>query len=264
METETQRLGFFDQVIYSVQPQKYGELMQQSKKKLISYVLILAVCLSIMQFVIPVAGWFLSFGGLDNLFTEVLPAIEMSNGKLSVEDKIEIGADSATYILIDTERVAMQENDLETDNYISEILVAEENMLIYTSGMGAMEIRFADLGNATLDNAGLTALKPFIYMVLAISFLAQTASGAFDLVVWGALMAMCCWGPFRLKGAEEVKYMNLFKLGIYAQTAAKLVTAFNGCVGIISDNFIVYYAGMMVSMFLLMQGIRKLEVKAHE
>ncbi len=264
METERQSLGFFDQVIYSVQPKKYKELMEQTGRKVITYIVILALCLSIMQFVIPVAGWFLSFGGLDNLFTEVLPVIELQNGRLSVEDKIEIGADSAVHILIDTERVAMQESDLDTETYISQILVAEENMLLYTSGMGAMEMRFADLGNVSLNNEGLSALKPFIYMTMAITFLMQTFSGAFDLVTWGALMALCCWGPFRLKGTEGVKFTKILTLAIYAQTVAKLITAFNGCVGLISDNFIVYYAGMMVSMLLLMQGLRKLEGKADE
>lgn len=264
METSKERLGFFDQIILSVQPKRYRELFDQTGKKVLAYVLALSLCLSIMQFIIPVAGWFLSFGGLDNLFTEVLPAIELQNGKLSVEDKIEIGESSSTYVLIDTERVSMQESDLNTEEYISEILVAEENMLVYTSGMGTMEIRFADLGNVTLDNAGLSALKPFIYMTLAVAFLAQIASGIFDLLTWGVLMAVCCWGPFRLKGTDKIPFGKIMTLAIYAQTAAKLVTAFNASAHLVKDNFIVYYAGMMVSMMLLMSALRKLEVKTDE
>lgn len=265
METERQSLGFFDKVIYSVQPAKYKELLEHTGKKIISYLLILSLCLSVMQFIIPMAGWFASFGGLDNLFHEVLPAIELQNGRLSVENKIEIGADSATYILIDTERVSMQESDLETDKYVSEILLAEENMIIYTSGMGAMDIKYADFGNVSLDNEGLGALKPFIYMVLVISFFTHMFSQLFDLVVWSCLMALCCWGPFRLRGAEDVSYKKLFALALYAQTVPKLLVAFNSCVGLIKDDFILYYVGMMVSMFLLMNGIRKIGGKpVHE
>lgn len=264
METKRQSLGFFDQVIYSVQPAKYKELLEQTGRKVIVYVLLLSLCLGIMQFAIPTAGWFLSFGGLDNLFTEVLPAIELQDGKLSVENKIEIGTDSTTYVLIDTERVNMQISDLETDKYISEILVAEENMIIYASGMDAMELRFADLGDVSLTNTGLAALKPFIYTVMAVTFITQICSQVFDVLTWGMLMALCCWGPFRLKGTAKMKYTKILGLAIYAQTAAKLVTAFNSCVGLISDNIILYYAGMLVSMFLLMNGIRKLEEPAHE
>lgn len=264
METKEQRLGFFDQVICSVQPKKYSELLGQKGKTVVRYVLILALCLSIMQFLIPAAGWFLSFGGLDNLFTEVLPAIELQDGKLSVGNKIEIGENSATYILIDTERVSMQESDLNTEDYISEILVAEENMIMYTSGMGAMEMRFADLGNVSLDNDGLKAMKPFIYLVLVVSFIAQIGSAVFDLVLWGALMTLCCWGPFRLRGTEKIPFIKIMTLAIYAQTAGKLVTAFNASAQIISSNYIVYYVGMMVSMMLLMAGLRKLEDKPNE
>jgi hypothetical protein len=137
-------------------------------------------------------------------------------------------------------------------------------MLVYTSGMGTMEIRFADLGNVTLDNAGLSALKPFIYMTLAVAFLAQIASGIFDLLTWGVLMAVCCWGPFRLKGTDKIPFGKIMTLAIYAQTDAKLVTAFNASAHLVKDNLIVYYAGMMVSMMLLMSALRKLEVKTDE
>lgn len=265
METERQKLGFFDRVIYSVQPARYEELMNNTGKKLISYILILSLCLSIMQFVIPAAGWFSSFGGLDNLFKEVLPTIQLENGKLSVEDKIEIGEGSATHILIDTERISMNESDLKTDAYVSEVLLAEENMIIYTSGTGTVEIRYEDLGNVALDNNALVSLKPFIYLVLVISFIIFMFSQIFDLVTWGLLMALCCWGPFQLRGTEKIAYKKIFALAIYAQTVAKLIVAFNGCVGLIPDNFILYYLGMMVSMFLLMSGIRKLGGQtAHE
>lgn len=264
METVKERLGFFDQVIYSVQPKRYKDLIEQKGRKVISYVLTLALCLSIMQFVIPAFGWFASFGGLENLFTEVLPAIELQDGKLSVGNKIEIGEDSATHILIDTERVSMQESDLNEEEYMSEILVAEENILLYSSAMGVTEIRFADLGELSVNNEGLVSITPFIYILLAVSFFAQIFAAMFDLFMWGFLMALCCWGPFRLRGTSKLAFGKVLSLALYAQTASKLVTAFNASAQLISDNYILYYAGMMVSMLLLMQGLRKLEDKEHE
>ncbi len=264
METEREKLGFFDQLIYSVQPAKYKELLKQSGKKVIAYAMVLSLCLSIMSFIIPVAGWFATFGGLDNLFTEVLPAIELQDGRLSVENKIEIGDDGLNHILVDTERVSMQVSDLDTENYISEILVAEENMIIYVSGMEAMELPFAELKELQLDNEGLASLKPFIYVVLAITFVTHIFSKLFDLLVWGVMMAVCCWGPFRLKNVMELKYTQILGLAIYAQSAASLITAFNGSVGWIPDNTLLYYVGVMASMFLLMSGLRKLEENPHE
>lgn len=264
METERQSLGFFDQLIYSVQPAKYKELEKQPGRKVISYALILSLLLAFMQVMIPVIGWFASFGGLDNLFTEVLPAIELQNGKLSVENKIEIGADSATYILIDTERVTMQESDLDVENYAAEILVAEENMIIYNAALGASEMKFADLGDISLNNEGLAGAKPFVYLVIFVTFLAQIGSMLVDLVVWGILMTICCWGPFRVRGTKKMKFTTILSFAIYAQTAMKLITAFNSCVGWISDTYILYYLGAIVSMFFLMSGLRKMEEKPNE
>lgn len=59
-------------------------------------------------------------------------------------------------------------------------------------------------------------------------------------------------------------FVKIMTLAIYAQTAGKLVTAFNASAQIISSNYIVYYIGMMVSMMLLMAGLRKLEDKPNE
>lgn len=261
---ETERLGIFDRIAYSVQPSKYKELIRQPRRKVITYTLLIAILVAFMQVMIPVIGWFASFGGLDNLFQEVLPTIELQNGKLSVENKIEIGADASTYILVDTERVTMQASDLDRETHSAEILIAEENMIIYNSMSGTMEITFADLGDVTLDNASLAALKPLIYLVIVITFIIQILLQIIEFVSAAFLLAICCWGPFRLKGTQEMKFSSLFTLGIYAQTAMRLVIAFNSCVDWISDAFLLYYIGMGAALFLLMTGLRKMEGTAHE
>lgn len=264
METKRQELGFFDQVIHSVQPSKYKELLAQSGKKVVSYLLILCFLLSFMQFVIPAAGWFASFGGLEHLIQDVLPAIELSGGKLEVADRIEIGAGGSTYVVIDTDVNRVSEKDLDTDKYIAQILVSKENALIYNASIGATEIRFADFGNVVLGNKDLVAMIPFIYLILIISFVTHVFSQVFDLILWGVMMSVCCWGPFRLKGTEKLRFAQILSLAIYAQTAMRLVLAFNTCVSFMEDYYMLYYIGIMSAMLLLMTGMRKMGDKTQE
>jgi hypothetical protein len=245
-------------MICSVQPSKYIDLLNQSGKKVISYLLLLCFLLSVMQFVIPAAGWFASFGGLEHLIQEVLPAIELSGGKLHVEDRIEIGAGSSTYVVIDTTKDSVTEKDIEKDKYLAQILVSRDNVLIYNMSMGTTEIRFADLGNVTLGNKELLVMIPFIYLILLVSFVTHMFSQMFDLILWGTMMSLCCWGPFRLKGTKKLCFAQVLSLAIYAQTAMRLVVAVNSCVNFMKDDYMLYYIGIMASMFFLMSGLRKM------
>lgn len=260
---ETEKIGVLDQLAYSVQPSKYKELVGQPRRKIITYTLFLAVLVAFMQVVIPVIGWFSSFGGLDHLFTEVLPVIELQDGKLSVGNKIEIGTNGSTYVLIDTERVTMQQSDLDTKKYSAEILVAEENMIIYNSMSGTMELKFADLGDVTLNNDSLVSSKFLVYLVIGLTFLLQIGNQILELVLSGFFLVICCWGPFRIKKAPKMRFPSILALAIYAQTAMRLLLAFNSCVEWIPDVFLLYI-GMGAALFILMSGLSKMEERVHE
>ena len=129
METQTKKLGFFDQLIYSVQPKHYKELASQPRRKVITYVLMLGLILGIMNYVIPAAGFVMSVGGMENFFMEALPEIKLSDGELHVASKIEIGKDTVTHILVDTSVDRVDESSL-GEEYVSEVLVARENMIV--------------------------------------------------------------------------------------------------------------------------------------
>lgn len=256
METQTKKLGFFDQLIYSVQPKHYKELANQPRRKVITYVLILGLILGIMNYVIPAAGFVMSVGGMENFFMEALPEIKLSDGELHVASKIEIGKDTVTHILVDTSVDRVDESSL-GEEYVSEVLVARENMIVDNGEMGAYEVEFSQLKGIDLDNKGLLSLMPFIYTVLIISFFMGSLMLLVEYLFTAAFLALFCWGPFSMRGSEGIKYSKVFALAIYAQTVPELLVAFNNSAAIISNQMIVSYAAIAAAMILLMNGIRK-------
>lgn len=260
METETKKLGFFDQVIYSVQPKRYKDLAIQPRRKVVSFVLILGMVLAIMNFVIPAAGFVFSVGGFENFIVEILPDIKLSEGKLNVDSRIEIGKDTVTHILVDTTVAKVDEKSL-GEGYVSEILVARENMIVDNGEMGAYEISFSQFGDISIDNKGLLSLLPLIYMVLVMSFFMSILTMLAEYLFSAAFIALFCWGPFSMRDVERIRYGKAFTLAVYARAVPELAVAFNSSAGIISNQLIVSYIAIAAAMFLLVSGIRHTQEK---
>lgn len=256
---EQKRIGFFDQIIYSVQPNKYKELLKQPGKAVIFYVILLGLCLCIMDYVIPVAGYMTSFGGIDHLITKILPKIEFSQGQLAADSKIEIGRESTVHILVDTSLEKVEVESIQKDKYISEILIGQNNMIIYSSYMGTAEMEFAQYKDTSFNNESLLSLKPWIYMILIINFFTTLFAELFRYLISALPLSVVGWlmgGPDR---TGRLSFFKIYMLALYAKTAVALFSAFNNVAGLLSSQVFVLYAGLMITMFLLMTGIRKAE-----
>lgn len=257
MDTETKRIGFFDQVIYSVQPSKFGLLLGQKRRKVISYTIILMVCLTLMNFVVPVAGFFASVGGYDQFVTEGLPDIELKEGTLQVGSKIEIGKNSATHVLVDTSVEKAATSDINEEDYIAEVIVTKNNMVVYNSGMSAVELDFSQFDGIVLNNEGLLNMKTVVYLFLVICFFSSLVTQVFNYLLEAAFVALLCWGPFTVRGAERMKFTKILAAAIYAKSVPELFVAFNNSAGWISNTYILSYVAIGAAVFILMSALRK-------
>lgn len=257
METETKRLGFFDQVIYSIQPARYKELIGQKRRTVIGYTILLLILLTIMNFIVPVAGFFASVGGYDQFVTEGLPDIELKDGMLTVSNRIETGKNSATHVLVDTSIEKAAIDDINKEEYVAEVLITRKNMVIYNSGMDAMELDFSQFDGIVLNNKGLLDLKMIVYLFLVICFFTSLATQVFNYLLEAAFIAILCWGPFTVRGAKRMEYSKIFAAAIYAKTIPELFVAFNNSAGWISNTYLVSYVAIGVAIFVLMSALRK-------
>lgn len=261
METVNAKLGFFDQIIYSVQPKKYGQLAAQSKIRTIIFAIIIAVCLAIMNFAIPVVGFSASVQGYDNFVMEVLPDIELKDGKLNVSHKLEIGEDTVSHILVDTTIPKVTEAHFDEEKYMYEIIVGQENVMLAGDGMVLSNIEFSQFKDVALNNEGLLQMKSFIQTFLVLCFCTSIFSYLANYLFAAAFLALICWGPFRIRGAVELKYTTILMLAIYAKAVPELVVSFNATADLLPIQYILAYASIIATVFLLMNGIRGLGEK---
>lgn len=257
MEQEKKKLGFFDQIIYSVQPSKYGSLLEQKKRKVIFYTIFLMFCLAVMNFVIPVAGFFSSVGGYDQFVTEGIPKVELKDGILQVGNRIEMGKNSSTYILVDTTKERAKMEDINKEDHLSEILVTKNNMIVYNGGWQTVEIDFAQLKGITLNNDGLLNLKSFVYALLFISFLTSMITQGISYLLQAVFVALLCWGPFAIRGAKRRSFGSVFAAAIYAKTVPEIVMSFNNSAGWISNTYLLSYVAIAAAVGILMSALRK-------
>ncbi|MCI5596114.1 MAG: DUF1189 domain-containing protein [Lachnospiraceae bacterium] len=260
METESKNTtGFFDQIIYSVKPKRYQDLLNLPRKKVVIFVLVLSLCLCIMDYVIPAAGWFASFGGMDHLITKVLPDIEFSKGELHTDGVIEIGKNSTTHLLVDTSKERVNTEELDTENCMMEILVSKKNMVIYNAYVGAMEVDFAQYQNSTFDNNSLLQLKPLIYTSMIFSFIMLVFMEPLKYLVSAIPLALI--GSIRMPGKKEKRltFGKIYLLALYAQTVPTLAQSFNRSANLISSQLLIVYLALFFAVFLLSRGVRYIE-----
>ncbi|MDO4556802.1 MAG: DUF1189 family protein [Lachnospiraceae bacterium] len=251
--------GVIDQLLYSVQPSKYKELAALSAKSVVFYMLILGLCLTIMDYVIPAAGWIVSVGGVDHFVTEVLPKIELKDGELTVADRLEFGQDGTVHLLADTSVDKVTESQINNSQYAVEILIGKKNALIYNGMMGIAEIDFSQLKDTYLDNETLLSLKPALYTGLAISFFMNLIGEILSYLIMALPIAGVGWAFGGVGRKNRMKFSKIYMLTLYAKTAAALFVAFNGSVNLIASQFLLEYAGIFISLMLAVNGVKKTE-----
>lgn len=251
--------GFFDQIAFSVQPDKYKELSLLPKKKVVFYVLLMGICLTIMNYVIPMAGWLTSFGGLDHFLKEGLPKIEFSHGVLSVDDRIEMGKGTPQHLLVDTSKEKITPEEVDQENYMMEVLVSKTNMLMYADFAGTVSIDFSMYQNVVFTNDKLLEMKPAMYTAMVIQFFSQIIREIMQYLIAALPLAFGAWLIVSAEQKKRMQFSQAFVLTLYAKTAAALFLAFNASANLLKDQVLLIYGTMMLTVILLMTGIKKAE-----
>lgn len=260
MELEQKtKIGFFEQIVFSVQPKKYKELVLLPKKTVVFYMILLGLCLSIMNYVIPMTGWMVSFGGLDHLLREGLPRIEFSNGQLSVSDRVEIGKDTPQHLLVDTSKEKVTADDFDQKKYVMEILVSKTNMMIYANMAGTMAVDFSMYKDATLTNESLIEMKPAMYTVMVMQFFFNIIREIIHYLIAALPLAFLAWIVGGADRKNRMKFSRVFVLTLYAKTAAELFISFNASANLLKNPFILAYVGMFLTIMLLIAGLKRAE-----
>ena len=254
METDQQKIGILDQFILAVfRPKEYKKLILLKTGKIVLYTLLMALILTVMSYIIPIAGWLLSYHGFEGFIEKQLPEFTLENGQLNMESDIAIKQSGVSQIIVDTSKDKMSKKDLE-EGYVQQVLVSKNNMII-SSMTTTSEIEFKKLKDVHFSKASLSKLVPILYISLAIvvgmEFIVILLEYIFSAFIYG-LIAMF----YTSMEGKNISLGDAVKAAIYAKTLAAVFGAFNTVMGSFIPSSIWSFLSMFITMLLLLLGIR--------
>lgn len=254
METDQQKIGIVDQFILAVsKPKEYKKLILLKPGKVIVYTLLMAVILTVMSYVIPVAGWLLSYRGFEGFVKNQIPEFSFSNGQFTMKSEIVIEQAGVSRVIVDTSKKEVTKEDLKED-YPQQILVSKNNMLI--SSMNTIkEIKFKDFKTVSFDKTSFLKLMPTFYLAVVISAVIQ-----FLIILFEYVLSAFFYGLIALlyKGMDRhpVPLKDAMKAAIYAKTLSALLGAFNAVMGSVIPSGLWSFLSMFITTLLLLMGLR--------
>lgn len=172
---QNEKVGMADCFVISMfSPKEYGKLIKLGTGRVVFYLLILTLLVSVIQYVIPVLSAVAAIGGMKEIIMNDMPEFSLENGKFSFSEKIEQSDEqSGIYIIVNTDVKEYTKEDIPAHT-IEAIMVSESNILVYNSvvGLGGMteETRFSDFKELTMDNEKLADMSGLIYAGMVFIF----------------------------------------------------------------------------------------------
>lgn len=220
------KFSFFEQIRYAItKPLQYFRLTKVSGGRMTGFVFIFTLILSLFT-LIPMIYSIVGPNGLTQFLREDLPSFEMSNGELTVSDRIE-KEEAGSYVLVDTSVNQYSTSDL-TDLYNQEVLISKTNMIV--NQFGRVQVyNFSNLRGIHFDNTIIGKLMPFLYLIFlfvaVIMYIFMVAAYFFSALLY-SLVGLIVAGIIHI----NLSYGALFKTAIYGKVTAGIISAIIGII----------------------------------
>ncbi len=215
-------------------PGDYPALLKLKAGKVISYIILLALLLSLVQYGIPVLAAIAGYRGVGNYITEQLPDFSLENGIFTLSEKYERDDDkTGIYILIDTDKEAFTVDDIDKD-MLQVMLISRTNILMYNNitGVSGMvqEQKFSDFSNLKINNESVAGMAPMIYAGMFFAFLFVCFMTFAEYMISALFYALILYVLSRLMQGR-VPFAAIYKIALFAQTLGALVSAVANFIG---------------------------------
>ncbi len=264
-----EKIGWLEQLkIACLKPRQYRRLLEVAKGRVVMFFAVITLITTILGFGFDVLGFGISVGGAKNFILHRLPAFELKDGELQIEQQMDFTF-AGVHFLADTKKDKVSVDDL-SNKYSLEIAFAKDEMVLKNAVAGQVinRIPFSGFQNAVFDNQAMTALIPVIYAFIGIMFIVQWGVNVVSYLSICVFISMLVYfnQKTRLDQTEDerakVSFGKIFKLSIYARVIFQLIET----VGITAGAAI--FSGMVwmfISYFgsyeLLLMGFMKPENK---
>ncbi len=242
-------MGFLDQLITCLtKPKKLLGVAQLSTGKFIKYMIIMALLLSFMTYIIPVAATITGFKGFNHLFKESMPSFKAENDTLTADDKFQLNLSGFT-VYMDTSEPTVDTKKIDGSGVYITIGSKNIEMVIIQAGMSS-KIYSYPVGvlfyNGVTNETFVKAI-PEIYMVLGFSFLFMTILNILKYMIWALIYSIIAWGYIK-RTDLHMDYWDALRLSFYAGTWGMILPNVNMAFGYIIPPLIIFFAGVFISL----------------
>lgn len=216
-------------------PKEYGKLLQLSTGKLVSFVALLMLLVTVIRYAVPALGAIAAMGGVKSIIMNEIPDFKLENGVLFLGEKLERTDEiGGIYMVVDTSVEKYTSEDIPT-NVVEAIMVSKSNMLVYNqvAGVSGMlqESRFSDFKDISLSNEIIAEESHVIYvclgLILAVLYLAEVikyiGAGLFYTILMNLVVRALM---------VETTFGEVYKISLYAQAVGVIVNAVMCCINI--------------------------------
>lgn len=241
-------------------PKEYGKLLKLSNKKIVRYIAVVVLLVCIIQYAVLGLGSIAGLGGMKGIIMDEIPQFSLQDGKFYLEEKIEKRDEvSGIYFLVDTSEKKFTRDDI-PQGMLQAVLVSEGNMLVYNSigGLGGMveNQSFDEFKDIVINNETIAGMSGFIYIALFFFFLLLYFAAIVDYLFYALVYAGFTYFIFK-PIMVDLKFGDVYKITLFAQTIGKIVVAITYCLGI----ELLYMAG---SIFSVMSTIILMNKAIHQ
>lgn len=256
MDETYKKVTMVDQIAISVSsPKNYKELTKLKVGKTVQFTFLMVFVLAFMQIGISIICFLLQIGGFKNLIMNKIPAFSYEQGSLEMENEMCLAVgDVIIYANPDYDKIQL--TDLEDDGVY--IAFGKENVVMGMLNGGNSYLygnyQLSDIFPVAFDNEKLCSLIPIFYVYIILFYI----SGMIGITIRWLFMAFV----FSLIGRviannfnTRLEYGNVFRICIYGQTLAMLLSAANVALDYFISSTFMFIISLIISFVFINKGI---------
>ena len=214
-------------------PKEYGKLLSLKIGKMICYLFLLLLLVSVIQYAIPALGAIAGLGGVKNIVLNEIPEFSLKAGKFSYAGRVEQQDDnSGVYFLMDTSTDKFTKDDIPEDA-MEAILVSSTNILVCNniSGLGGIvqEDTFDHYKDFTITNQTVADSSAILYIAMFFMFILLYVMTFIKYLFSGLFFAVVMYLLTRTM-LMEMEFGKVYKVALFAQSTGAIVIAITYCI----------------------------------
>jgi hypothetical protein len=241
---QTEKIGWLEQLkIACLKPSEYRRLLDIGKGRVLVFFMIVSFLITFLGFGMDMIGFSVSVGGTENFIMNRLPAFELKNGHLNLEESMDFEI-SGFHVAADTKKQKVDLNDLNKD-YAVEALISRDQMVLKNTSMQQVvyTISFADFKDYVLNNRMLLEMKPLLYTFFVLLFFSKWIVNIIIYLAYCGFISMFAYMNQKMK-QENTTFGQIFQMSIYARVVFHFIETMGMTAGM---DFFAGTAWMLIS-----------------